>query len=390
MYRCVTNIAITQNPTKDYPLRNSVLNFDFVTSFEASDTWKDLTNKGKLTLPKNLYYKDQNNRVQPLHGTNINIGGFSEVPLFLRGDKVFLTAGYKYYDRLGNEVIDDAIIFQGFISKVHSQIPIELELEDNMWKLKQTPAPTLTFKETDSLEYILKILLNGTGFTHKALTTTTFGEFQIGNESVAQVLQRMQKTYGFEFYFRGTELRGGLIIYIESDAETQLFRFQQNIINDDLQYMRKDDIVLSAIAHNTIIENTGRTCKDGTAKTKHTRLEVLVTIKNGIRTDKQINKGDIVPENIEGERRTFFFPGAKNVTELADLAYNKMIQYYYTGLRGTFTTFGIPFVQQGDNADIKDPILPERDGIYKIKAVEYSGGINGLRQTIHLDYKLAI
>ena len=90
MYRCVTNIAITQNPTKDYPLRNSVLNFDFVTSFEASDTWKDLTNKGKLTLPKNLYYKDQNNRVQPLHGTNINIGGFSEVPLFLRGDKVFL------------------------------------------------------------------------------------------------------------------------------------------------------------------------------------------------------------------------------------------------------------------------------------------------------------
>lgn len=390
MYRCVTNIAITQNPTKDYPLRAATLNFDFVTTFESSDTWKDLTNKGRLMLPKNLYYTDQTGRVQPLHGTNINIGGFIDVPLFLRGDKVLLTAGYKYYDKAGVEVVEDSVIFDGFISKVHSQIPIELELEDNMWLLKQTPAPTYTFSDTDTLENILATLLVGTPFTYKALTSTTFGEFQIGNESVAQVLQRMQKTYGFEFYFKRNELRGGMIIYIESEAQTQIFRFQQNIISDDLQYMRKDDIVLSALAHNTIVEDTGKMCKDGTAKTKHTRLEVLVTIKNGVRVDTVINKGDTIPENIEGERRTFFFPGAKTVTELADLAYDKLIQYYYTGLRGTFTTFLIPFVSQGDNADIKDPILPERDGVYKIKSVEYTGGVNGGRQTIHLDYKLAI
>lgn len=341
-------------------------------------------------LPKNLYYTDQTGRVQPLHGTNINIGGFIDVPLFLRGDKVLLTAGYKYYDKAGVEVVEDSVIFDGFISKVHSQIPIELELEDNMWLLKQTPAPTYTFSDTDTLENILATLLVGTPFTYKALTSTTFGEFQIGNESVAQVLQRMQKTYGFEFYFKRNELRGGMIIYIESEAQTQIFRFQQNIISDDLQYMRKDDIVLSALAHNTIVEDTGKMCKDGTAKTKHTRLEVLVTIKNGVRVDTVINKGDTIPENIEGERRTFFFPGAKTVTELADLAYDKLIQYYYTGLRGTFTTFLIPFVSQGDNADIKDPILPERDGVYKIKSVEYTGGVNGGRQTIHLDYKLAI
>jgi hypothetical protein len=235
---------------------------------------------------------------------------------------------------------------------------------------------------------MLKFMLEGTGFTYLALTKTTFGEFQIGNESVAQVLQRLTKTYGFEFYFRGDQLRGGVIIYIEKEAETQLFRFQENIISDELGYMRKDDIVLSAVAHNTITENTGEFCKDGTAKTRHKRLEVLVTIKNGKRIEKEIKRGEVVPENMEGERRTFFFPGATTIKELADLAYDKLIMYYYTGLRGTVTTFGIPYVRQGDNASFSDPILPERNGLYKIKAVDYSGGVNGLRQVIHLDYKL--
>ena len=388
MYRCVTNISITQMPTLDFPNRTGGLFFDFVNTFESSDTWKDLTNKGRLVLPKNLYYIDQNGKQQPLSGTNINAGGFGLVPLFLRGDRVVIQAGYTYYNREGREITDTSEMFRGYISKVHSKIPIELDLEDNMWKLKQVPVDTHTFSETDTLEDILKFLLSGTPFTYKALTETTFGEFQIGNESVAQVLQRLQRTYGFEFYFRGDELRGGVLIYVESEAEKQLFRFQDNIISDELEYMRKDDIVLSAVAHNTIEEATGAMCKDGSAKTKKKRIEVLVTVKNGIRTDKVIGEGDIVPENEDGERRTFFFPGAQTAQQLADLAYNKLLMYYYTGLRGTFTTFGIPFVRQGDNADIQDPILPERNGLYKIKAVEYSGGVEGLRQVIHLDYKI--
>jgi hypothetical protein len=53
----------------------------------------------------------------------------------MRGDKVTIEAGYKYYNRDLREIIDTAILFQGYISKVNSKIPIELELEDNMWKL---------------------------------------------------------------------------------------------------------------------------------------------------------------------------------------------------------------------------------------------------------------
>lgn len=388
MYRVVTIVTIEQQPTLDYPNRKAVLGFDFVNTFEASDTWEDLTNKGKLVLPKNLYYKDAAGKQQPLSGTNINIGGFGLVPLFLRGDKVTIESGYKYFNKAGFEIIDTAIFFQGFISKVHSKIPVELDLEDNMWKLKQVPVPTHTFKSTDTLEDILKFVLQGTGFTYKALTSTTFGELMVGNETVAQLLQRLQKTYGFEFYFRGDELRGGVLIYIEEEAETQVFKFQNNIISDEMEYYRKDDVVLSAVANNTITEKTGALCKDGSAKKKKKRIRVLVTIKNGQRVDKEIKEGESVPENLEGERHTYFFPGAKTVNQLADLAYEKLKKFYYEGFRGSFTSFGIPFVRQGDNARITDEKLPERNGLYKIRAVEYTGGVGGLRQTIHLDYRI--
>jgi hypothetical protein len=389
MYRCVTIVTITQQPSVSFPNRKTVLNFDFVNEFECSDSWRDLTNKGKLVLPKNLYFRDQYGKLQPISGTNINVGGFSSnAPLLLRGDKVKIVAGYKYFNNAHREITDTATLFQGYISKVGSKIPMEMELEDNMWLLKQVPVTTHTFSKSDKLSTILSFLLQGTSFTFNALTETTFGAFQIGNESACQVLQRLQKTFGFESYFRGNELRCGAIIYLPGEGQTQNFFFQQNIISDELEYVRKDDITLSAVAHNTITEETGAVTKDGSKKTKHTRLEVLVTLRNGVKTIKQINKGDVVPANNEGERRTLFYPGASSVHQLADLAFAEIVKYYYTGLRGKFTTFGIPFVQQGDVANIQDPILPERNGLYKIKKVEYTGGVAGLRQEISLDFKL--
>jgi hypothetical protein len=396
MYRCITEIKIEQQPSVDFPKRKTILNFDFVNRFENSDSWRDFTNKGKIILPKNLYFRDETGKLQPLAGSNINVGGFSSNdPLFLRGDKVTITAGYKYYNRAHREIEDTAVMAVGYISKVGSKIPIELDIEDNMWVLKQTPVETHTFTKNDTLEEIMKFILKGTGFTTNALTKTTFGEFTIGNETAAQVLQRLQKTYGFEFYFRGNELRGGTLIYIESDAQNEIFGFQENIIEDDLEYMRKDDIVLSAIAHNTITTSGGY-CKDGTLKTKKKRLEVLVTLVKNPRSIKERdqyivkvkNKGETFPENIEGERRTFFFPDANTTEDLALLAYRKLKVYYYTGLRGTFTTFGIPFMRQGDNVIFRDNELPERNGSYKIKRVDYTGGIDGLRQVCHLDYKI--
>ncbi|HEY4063205.1 MAG TPA: hypothetical protein VGM30_14965 [Puia sp.] len=403
---------INQRPSTDWPNRKATLNFDFVNKFECSDSWRDLTNKGKLVMPKNLYYVDQFRKKKTTFGTNVNVGGFSSnPPLFLRGDKISIEAGYKYFNKSHQEVTDTAIMFQGYITKVSSKIPMEMELEDNMWLLKQTPMDNITYKATDSIEKILHAIVDkcnsifNAGLTVNTTTQTLVGiTHSTTDRTGAQVLLDLQKKYGFESYFRGNELRSGVLIYQPNDnlnpdgtpKTPNIFAFQQNIIDDEMEYVRKDDIILSAKASNCITEETGKFTKDGQAKTKKVRLEVLVTIKKSPApneipyTTRIIKTGDTIANIDEGERHEFVFPGAKSIDQLASMAYQKLKVFYYTGLRGKFTTFGIPFTRQGDNVKIQDPVLPERNGVYRVKQVEYTGGVNGLRQEISLDFKLNI
>lgn len=389
----MTNITITQNPTTDFPSRNGALIFDFVHELEAEDSWKDLTNKGKITLPKNVYVRNQFNNTVQLAGTNVNIGGFSSnPPLFLRGDAVQMSIGYRYFSSRGIESIATNTVFTGFISKVSSKKPVTLDLEDNMWKLKQVPAPTMVFRASQyDLEGILAVLLSGTGFTVNVLTSTSLGDFRTQNETVAEVLARIRKDYHLESYFRGNELRCGSTVYIPSEAVDQTFVFQQNIIDDTLEYQRKDDIVLSAIAYSVNKNTISVTTKDGQSKTRNERLEVLVTYKNGNLLSQVKTPGQQAdfPPNTEGERRTLYFWNVTSTSQLISLAQAELIKYYYDGFRGRFTTFGIPFVKQGDNAAILDPLLPDRNGLYKIKSVKYTAGVGGIRQEIELDFRVA-
>lgn len=398
MYNIVINITIQQVGNLSYPNRNKELTFDFIDTYEWNSSWKNMTDKGKFSIPKNLFYRDKYGKLLPLDGSTVNIGGFDSEPMFMRGDRVILSSGYTYPLKNGNFVTETSEIFRGYISNVNSGIPVQIEVEDNMWLLKQTALPNKTFTSSDTLESAMSWMISyvnsthGTSLTYRSLASTNFGAFVVGNETASQLLDRIHKLYGFNSYFRGDELRCGSLIYVESDAQTQIFIMNGdsgNVCaeNQELEYQRKDDIVLSAIAHNTVVVNTGKTTKDGQKKTKKERLEVLVTILNGERIDKVIQKGEQKPSVTEGERREFFFPSATTTKELADLAYDKLVQYYYDGLKGKFKVWGIPFVRHGDWVVIQNPKQVEQNGTYKVKGVEYSGGVQGLRQVIELDFK---
>jgi hypothetical protein len=402
MFNLKDNITITQSPSKAYPNHNKVIRMDFMESYEWISSWDSMTDKGKITIPKNLFYKDESNLQNPLNGTKVNIGGFGSEPLIMRGDKVILEAGYNYFKpSLNRRITEESKIIEGYISKVHAKIPIEFDIEDNMWLLKQTPLSNRTFNESDTLETILKWVIESvnkihkTNLTFRALTETNFGALMVRNETASQLLNRLKHSFGFRSYFRGNELRCGIIIYFHDEAEKQIFIMNGSKGNvcaegQELEFQRKDDITLSAIAHNTVEQETGANCKDGTAKKKKVRLEVLVSIKNDVETIKVIGKGERVPDNEEGERRTLFYPGANNTDQLAKLALDELKRYYYTGLKGSFMSMGIPFVKHGDLIQIQNPKQPEQDGIYKVKSVRYTGGANGLRQQIELDYKINV
>jgi hypothetical protein len=156
-------------------------------------------------------------------------------------------------------------------------------------------------------------------------------------------------------------------------------------------YTRTDDMELSAVCYSVNkIELAGLgTTRGGKKRTRHKRLEALVTIRNGrvtsyVRKDNSL-QSDFAP-NINGERRTLYFWNVQTADELIRLGTAELKKYYYQGLKGKFVTFGIPYVRSGDNVDILDDVLPERNGRYKVRSVGYTGGVGGLRQEIELDY----
>lgn len=399
MYVVITQITFVQQPTEDFPTRKSTLTYNFCSGYECSDSWAELTNKAEITLPKSIYVRNEFGGLISLSGPNVNIGGFSSAaPLFLRGDHVSIISGYRYFNTSGNEVTKTGQIFTGYISQVTSKKPIVLECEDNMYLLKQTIAPNKTYPATATLEDILKDLLKNTPFTVNALTKTTFGAFRTQNETVCEVLARLRKDYHFESYFRGNELRSGSVVYLESDAIAsgkKVFKFQfaapGGIISDSLEYKRKDDVRLSAIAYSINQKELETTTKKGKKKTRCERLEVLVTQQNGSFVGKVKPAGqraEFAP-NTAGERRTLYFWDVQSADELIKLASDELKKYFYTGFKGKFVTFGIPYVRQGDNIDLLDDILPERNGRYKVKSVKYTGGFDaGARQEIELDYQI--
>lgn len=383
MFRCITEIKCTQ-VAKNGDGRNAVFLFDFCHKFTASTSWADLTNECKVVFPKNIYVRDAQGTLIPLGGANSKKWIAN---LFQRGDKIEISYGYYLFEAgVERKVINT--VFKGYISSVGSKIPIELECEDNVWLLKQIPCRPQVWPKEKTVEDLIKNLLIGHPFTVKALSATTVGNLIIQNESVAQLLSRVRKDYGIEAYFVGDELRVGSIVYVESEVVSNTFVFQQNIVSDSLNFQRKEDVKLSVVAES-INTKQGAANKKGQAKTVEERLTVLVYYDSDGIPQKQVKvKGKEFPANLEGERRKLFFPNIDNSSTLAQKGLDEMEKYYYTGFRGKFVTFAYPFVKLGDTVVIKDRVLPDRDGSYRVKSVIYSGGVEGHRQEIELHYKL--
>jgi hypothetical protein len=197
-------------------------------------------------------------------------------------------------------------------------------------------------------------------------------------------------------YFRGNELRIGLTHYIPDDFHEHTFTFQKDIIGngEGLTYQRKDDINLSLVVQSHYDEETGKITADGRKVAKKRNTEILIyknkkgdftyTLKK--QGEPYFKKQDI---DVSGQRLTMdIYSKVPEPERLFSMGSKELKKHYYDGLRGSFTTFGIPFVRHGDGVNLIDGILKERSGKYMVKSVAYSFSCDtGLRQSIELDYR---
>ena len=67
----------------------------------------------------------------------------------------------------------------------------------------------------------------------------------------------------------------------------------------------------------------------------------------------------------------------------------QLAKVHYTGYYGSFTMIGYPFVNMGDIIDVNDPLSPEREGKYMVKAVISRANTSvGMEQEIFLGEKV--
>lgn len=393
MLRLISKITIEQvTTTPEFPVRDKTFVFKFVNRVEIESSWQNLTDTCRIVLPKKVIVQDFDGNDVDMVGQSI-IGSNATVPLMLRGDKIRVELGYMYPTPTNPEVTEMNIYFDGYISRINPRIPIELECEDRMYQLKQIRVPDKAFPASfynvqDMVQEMLLLqpetrdieLITGSLVGQK-IETNLNDEFITCDDTIASVLDRLRKEAHIYSYFRNvaqpdgtykSELRCSGIVYYPSDREKRTFVFQKNIIDDSLEYRRQEDIKLGAKCYSlNSIEITTGTNKDGSPKKKQKRLETFIGDK-------------------EGELRTLYFWDVKNEAELKELGKRELRKYYYTGYFGKFLTFGIPKVKHGDEVEIKDYILHERDGGYMVKGVRTSFGEDGFRQEIEPHFKLSV
>ena len=436
MYVVLSKIDVEQvtpfkTPTKTIN-RNRKFTLRIMVNYEINSSWSDLTQTMKITLPKNITFKDDGSNIIQLANTyqaGSNLGGFNDkiTPLFMRGDIITFNAGYRAIMADGSEKTymtgEDGIpnMFKGFISLVSPKLPFTIECEDYMWLCKQIPTPaqdwgkrTLQYvinkiiDNSKSLPLIQKYSEHGIDIKVSDFSKTDLffnvGHIMTAKGTLAQFLARLKNQYKVDSYFRGHELRVGLVHYIPEDSTTSTFTFQKNIIADKLSWQRRDDTQLSAIikSHYAIEDEDGAETADGIKKQKMASSEIIIYNNPAVNSSdpsatkweklvKGVNKDyDTKGFNELGERFTFNYYSADLVSaeRLFEVGSKQIQKYYYDGFKGSFTTFGIPLVRHGDTVKFVDAIIQERQGSYKVKAVRYYGGAEtGLRQDITLDYK---
>jgi hypothetical protein len=302
--------------------------FDFVNQIDISSSWELQTDRAVITLPARFI----------LGGKTI-VGGTAN-NIFKRGDSVKIELGYE-----PNLVTE----FEGYISKIIPDSPLTIECEDLMWLLKQDTV-TKSFQST-TLSNLLENTLPE-GIQYDAIEAE-LGQFRIVNVTVAQVLKKLKEVYGLVSWVRNGVLRVGLAAYPADAVESDIL-FQKNVVSQNLEYLREDDVKVKVKAISIQPDNK--------------KIEV-----------------DVGDEN--GEQRTLTYYNLPE-DELRAIAERELPKLKYEGYFGSFLTFGEPSIKHGDHVNLTDKKFPERSGKFLVNSVTKSFGLGGYRQEVDLGIKL--
>lgn len=310
--------------------------FDHCVEIEIVSDINSLTETCKITIPRKYQWL----------GKDIAMG---DEPHIMRNDKVLVKMGYD--GKLKTQ-------FVGYVKNIRAGVPVTIECEDSMFRLKQKPIDKLTLKAGMTLEQWMDVILKKAGLSNeieRVVSKTVMGDLRVSKKTPAEVLDWIKGHYGFQSYFRLMPA-GNVVLFVGlpysqliEDRQTLTYRFGSNIIDaNDLIYKREEDV----------------------------RIKVKAIGVNRNNNRKEIEVGDA-----DGELRTVHYYNV-DLPALKERAEEELKRFKYTGYRGSFMTFGEPSIRKGDLANIVGNQY-NPDGKYLVSKVTKRIGVTtGYKQII--------
>ncbi|MFS1522141.1 hypothetical protein ACIPCA_12715 [Flavobacterium covae] len=310
-----------------------------VKSIEIEKSIDKFSDTAKIELPRGF-------RNLKVNGTTDTIAYKSIFELINKGDTVVVEAGYN------GELVKE---FEGYISSVGADIPLILECEDEMYRLKKLPKVSKTFSSC-KLKDIVNFLLPN---YQSEVIDMDLGKFMIDNATPFDVFERLKKDCRLWFYFKGEKLIVSLLI--------------------DLKPHQNHDYVF------------GINIRKSTALKFETNESRKVLIKV---TSPKKGKENVFYEYGEkgGDEISINAPLNMAQKAIEQLAKNEHKNRTRSGYSGTVDGWAIPLVQHGDTIDLKDPNYPDqhRDGRYLVESVKIVlNETDGFKRQSKLSYKLS-
>lgn len=297
---------------------------DFAHQVEVVRDMECLTDTCSITLPKRVKWD-----------------GESETPI-KRGDGVKVWLGYDGQLELA---------FVGYVRDVGLKTPVVITCEDEMYRLKLTPAKPMAYRSVD-----LSTLLADQGLgSAKVMGEQMLGAYRVTDATVASLLGRLSENGIRSFYMMeggGSVLYSG-VLFERGTQPVQVFRTGLNIISDQNLTQQKAEAM---------------------------RIKVKAVSLLPDNTKLKLELGDQ-----DGELRTLHTYN-KQEAELRAWAEQELKRLKVDGLTGSFTTFGFRLVDKLDNIGII--IDGQKMGVYQVKKNIIKFGVSGYRQEITLGYRV--
>lgn len=301
---------------------------------EITKSVEDLADTALIKLPTKFKVKGENTEI------------YTEEAI-QPGDEVVIQLGYEghYF----------GVEFTGWVSKVSPKTPMEIQCEDNIWKLRRKNIKKAWNKGV-TLKELLQEIVSGTGVALAPnIPDMVFDKMIIDDANGAQVLQKIKEDYCLSVFIDDNQCLYAGLQQLSHISQTVIYDLNYNLIENNLEFRKAEE----------------------------KRLKIRYTYIDKANKRKTIEVGDA-----DGEVRTFHTSVVSGEDELKKMALAEIGKLKYDGYDGDVTSFLMPFATRGMTAKIIDKEHKNRTGKYFIKSVKTSYSTSGARRKIKIGNKL--